>query len=41
MLTPGGHNFSDFPENQSNIIILDCTFCLLDCTKLVGLHGEI
>jgi len=33
-LTTGGNNFNDFPENQSNVIILDCTFCLLECTKI-------
>jgi len=38
-VTPAGNNFNDFPENQSNVIILDCSFCVLDCTKLVGLCG--
>jgi len=39
-LTPGGNSFSDFPEYQSDIISLDCTFCLLDCSKLVGLYSQ-
>jgi len=32
----GGNKFTDFPENQWNIVILDCIFCLPDCTKSIG-----
>jgi len=39
-VTPGGNNCKYYLENQSNSIILDYTFCLLDCTQLVGLYGQ-